>query len=230
VASGHAYSTVTENAAYAASIGLTHIGVSDHGPGMPGGSHEYYFGNIWILPEEICGVRVIIGTEANISDQKGKLDLPDWILKRLEFVIASMHRGVIPPQDKAFHTKAMINAMENPYVNILGHPGDIKFDIDFEAVVAAAARTLTIIEINNQSLNPGSIRYNGDEPFLQLLELCKRYEVPVIASSDAHFHTQVGQLDRAKELIEASGIDPGLVLNTSADLFFNAVHKKRTKK
>ena len=36
VSSGHAYSTVTENAKYAASIGLEIIGMTDHAPKMPG--------------------------------------------------------------------------------------------------------------------------------------------------------------------------------------------------
>ena len=226
IASGHAYSTVTENAAHAASIGLTHIAITDHGPAMDGGACIYSFMNMGCVPDYIHGVRVLKGAEANIMDSEGRLDISDGVLKRLDFAIASLHRAICTPSTKEDNTQAMVKAMENPMVNILGHPGDRFFDIDFEAVAAAAARTGTIIEINNQTLNPDFGRYNGDAPQRQLLALCKAYGVPVIASSDAHFHTLVGKLDYAKALIEEAGLPESQVLNTSAELFFAAVQRK----
>ena len=227
VASGHAFSTINENAAHAASIGLTHIAMADHGPAMPGGTHLYTFTNQWILPDYIHGVRVLKGAEVNIIGHDGNLDLPDNLLHKMDFVIASLHRGTCPPSDKDTHTRTLIKAMENTAVSILGHPGDIHFDIDIQAVVAAAARTGTIIEINNQTLNPQSVRYNGDAVQRQILTLCKEYKVPVLASSDAHFCTLVGKMDKAKALIEATGMPESQVLNTNADLFLKTVQMKR---
>ena len=228
VNSGHAYSTVTENAAHGAGVGLTHIGIADHGPGMPAGAHLYNFTNIWVLPEFMHGVRVLKGAEANIISDTGKLDLPSDVLKKLDFVIASFHRGSFPPIDRDTHTRAMIMAMENPNMHILGHPGDCWFDIDAEAVVRAAARTGTVIEINNASLNPGSVRYHGDSSLRQILFFCKKFNTKVLASSDAHYHTYVGDLARAKQLIEESGIDEYLVLNTSAERFLETIYLKRS--
>jgi len=227
-ASGHAYSTISENAAHAAAIGLTHIAITDHGPDMPGGAHLYAFTNQQCLPDYIHGVRVLKSAEVNILDENGKLDLPPNLLKRMDFTIASMHRSVVVPTSRDVHTRAIINAMEERQVSILGHPCDIHFDIDLEAVVAACARTHTIIEINNQSLNPISIRYNGDGEHRRLVALCKEYKVPVIAGSDAHFCTLVGNLGQAKALIEAEGLPESQVLNTSAELFFAAVARKRS--
>lgn len=227
VSSGHAYSTVTENAAHAAALGLTHIGIADHGPAMPGAPHFYYFGNMKVVPDFMHGVRVLKGCEVNILDHSGAVDLDEDIMERMDFIIAALHRGVVPPTNSSDHTRAMVGAMENKWVSILGHPGDSFFNIDFEAVVSAAARTHTIIEINNQTLNPISFRYSGDEPQRELLRLCKAYDVYVLASSDAHYHTRVGELTQAKALILEAGIPPARVLNTDAELFFNAVAKKR---
>lgn len=227
VASGHTYSTVSENAAHAASIGLTHIAVADHGPAMPDGAHHYYFSNLKILPDYIHGVRVLKGAEVNIVDHAGNLDLPEELLLKLDFTIASLHRGIHLPTNKSIHTQTMINAMENRAVSILGHPGDIHYDIDIEAVVAAAARTRTIVEINNQTLNPKSFRYNGDATQREIIAMCKKYKALVIASSDAHFSTHVGKMDDAKALIIEAGLPESQVLNTSADLFFRAVQMKR---
>lgn len=226
--SGHAYSTVSENAAHAAKIGLPYIGISDHAPGMPGGAHLYNFLNLWTLPDVINGVRVFKGVECNIMSADGELDLSAGLLSKMEFVIASLHRGTFPPTDRATHTRAVIAAMENNAdMHILGHPGGNFFDIDAEAVVEAAARTHTIIEVNNQSLNPDSYRFNGLHAIQEILRHCKRLGVPVLASSDAHFCTLVGDLSRAKDVILAVGLDEEQVLNTSAERFIAAVSRKK---
>jgi putative hydrolase len=227
VNSGHAYSTVSENAAHAAKIGLTHIGIADHAPAMPGGAHIYHFTNIWSLPEIINGVRVFKGAECNIVNTNGDIDLSSDVLAKMDFVIASLHRGAFPPTNRDAHTRAIIAAMENPQLHILGHPGCFFYEIDVRPIVEAAARTKTIIEINNQSLNPDSHRFNGNEIFLEILKYCKKYNVPILASSDAHFCTAVGDLARAKELIQAAKIPKGQVLNTSVELFLNAIKKKK---
>jgi len=229
VASSHAFSTISENAAHAASIGLTHIAITDHGPDMPGGAHLYAFANQICLPEYIHGVRVLKSAEVNILNSDGKLDLSSALMLGMDFTIASLHRVIYTPSTKENHTRAIINAMENPAVSILGHPCDAHFDIDIEAIIDAAARTHTIIEINNQTLNPASARYDGDAKQRQLLALCKQYGVPVIAASDAHYSTMVGKLDEAWALIQEAGLPETQVLNTSAELFFAAVAKKRKR-
>jgi len=227
VNSGHAYSTVYENAAHAASIGLTHIGISDHAPAMPGGTHLYTFTNLCTMPEEFCGVRVFKGVECNILSETGELDLPADLLAKMDFVIGSLHRGIFPPSSCEVHTRTLIAAMENnPSLHIIGHPSCLFFDIELESVVAAAARTHTIIEINNQSLDPTSYRFNGMETQLEICRLCKKYGVPVLASSDAHSCTLVGEVSRAKEVILAAEMPEELVLNTSAERFLAAVRRR----
>jgi len=227
ISSGHAYSTITENAAHAASIGLTHIGIADHGPDMPGGAHRYHFYNMGALPDMIHGVRILKGIEANILNHEAELDFPNQYLAMMDFVIASMHREVIIPADCTANTAALVNAMENPNVHIIGHPINVVYDIDMVAVVKAAAKTRTIIEMNNHSLIPGSFRYNGEKPFEEMLALCKEYGVQILASSDAHYHTSVGNFDRAKLLIEAAGIPETQIVNTCVERFFAAIKAKK---
>jgi putative hydrolase len=73
VASGHAYSTVDEMARGAFNKGIKLIGITDHGPKLPGGPNVYHFGNFSIVPDELYGVRIVKGVEANIL-KNGKLD------------------------------------------------------------------------------------------------------------------------------------------------------------
>ena len=230
VLSGHAHSTLMENAKHASDIGLRFIGMADHGPGLPGGAHLYNFANLWSMPDFLHGVRIFKGVEANILNHEGHLDLPEKLLETMDFVIASLHRGVVTPTNKTEHTRTMVNAMENKNMHILGHPGDKWFEIDVETVVKAAARTKTIIEVNNISLNPGSHRYQGDGIFVEILELCKKYRVPVLASSDAHICTNVGNLDAVKVLLEKVALPEELLLNTCEKKFLEAIDKKRSSK
>lgn len=226
IASGHAHSTLEGNAAYARQTGLQLIGVADHAPGAPGTTHLSYFDHIADWPDNLFGVPILKGVEANIMGWAGELDLPNDILAQLDFVIVSMHGSCMPHGEAEDNTAAAIAALEHPHVHILGHPGDISFPLNLEKVVLAAKRTCSIIEINNASLSPGSSRYAGEEPHRKMLDLCKKYEVPVIAGSDAHQEKYVGRLDAAKKLIEESGIDEGLVLNTSVDLLKKALAGK----
>lgn len=228
IASGHAYSTVNENLAWAAQSGLKLAGVADHGPEMPGSCTLFHFWNLRALPEEINGVRLLAGAEANIMGDSGKLDLPDALMKKLDFVIASAHGPCLEPGDTAFNTHAFINVMKNPYVSILGHPGDPGYPIDTDAVAEAAKQTGTIIEINNASLMPGSFRYDGGEAVRRLLLRCKELGVPVIAGSDAHVDRHVGRLALAQQIIEESGIPETLVMNTHVDLFMQTLAAKRS--
>jgi putative hydrolase len=90
LSSGHAYSTIDEMAKGAQKRGLNLIAITDHGPAMPGASHEFHFGNMRILPDILYGVRILTGVEANIFND-GSLDLPDNRLENLDFVAAGIH-------------------------------------------------------------------------------------------------------------------------------------------
>ena len=111
VSSGHAYSTVTENAKYAASIGLEIIGMTDHAPKMPGSCGYLHFLNLRILPEYIEGVRVLKGIELNILDSTGKVDMSERILKNLDIAIASIHLPCIDPKSEEDFTETLINCL-----------------------------------------------------------------------------------------------------------------------
>ena len=74
IASGHAYSTLKEMALAAADKGLELLGVTEHGPGIPGTCDEMYFRNIRSIPRTRWGVELMIGAEINITDYDGKLD------------------------------------------------------------------------------------------------------------------------------------------------------------
>ncbi len=222
VASGHAYSTITENARYASKKGLKFIAITDHAPNMPGGACELHFLNLHVLPKYIEGIRVLKGVELNIMDGNGTIDLPERILKKMDVVIASLHKVCIPPGES---TQALIHAAENPYVQILGHPGDPRYPIDIKKVVTAAKETNTLIEINNSSLDPDNSRQGGEKVIVEIIKECKRQNHSIILGSDAHYHTYIGDFSRITPLLKEADMPDELIINTDPQKFLNMINK-----
>ena len=214
IASGHAFSTVTEMAAAAAERGLEMLGIADHGPAMPGGPHRYHFGNLRNLPPRICGVEVIRGVEANILDTSGRLDLPDYYLRNLDMVLAGLHFVCFPQKSREDNTSAVLAAMDNPHVDAIVHPGNPEYKLDYEAVVRKAASKGILLEVNNSSLG-GKARTGSAGNCQSIVCLIRDLGGTILVSSDAHFCTQVGVFDEALKLLASEGIRAEQVLNTS---------------
>jgi DNA polymerase (family 10) len=83
----------------------------------------------------------------------GSLDFDDEVLAGLDFVVASVHTSL--RQDRETITARMLNAVRNPYVDVIGHPsGRIlgqreESAVDLDAVIEAAAGTGTALEVNS---------------------------------------------------------------------------------
>ena len=100
---------------------------------------------------EVAGIRVLMGAEVDILGD-GALDYPDDVLAELDLVIGSVHSRFRMPRDEM--TKRVIRALEHPHLDVLGHPtGRLigerpPYDLDIDAVIDAARRSETAIEIN----------------------------------------------------------------------------------
>ena len=226
VSSGHAYSTLEENIRAAKARGLELIAMTDHAPGMPGSTHIFHFYNLRILPPVIEGIRVLKGSEANIIDYNGNIDLDGEVLEHLELVIASLHPPCLDFGTKAENTRTLIKAMENRKINVIGHPGDARYAFEIREVVAASKDTGTLLEVNNSSLKPTSARPGGDVYIRRIFEECLRAEVPVVMGSDAHFSRSVGDFTEAGKLLEEIGFPEELILNTSSGRFLDHISGK----
>ena len=214
-ASGHAYNTLYEMAHAAAERGLTLFGSSDHAPAMPGSCHEMYFCNFKAIPRELFGIRLIMGCELNIVDYQGNVDLKRWLQKRLDYGIASIHDLCYEPGAREENTAALIGAMENPYVQIIGHPDNSRIPLDYESLVKAAKEHHVLLEVNKSSLKPGSPRPGARENYYTMLELCRRYNTAVILGSDSHCAADVGCHDQAAALLREIDFPEELVVNRS---------------
>lgn len=224
IASGHAFSTITENVRAARERGLRFLCMTDHAPRLLGAPTVVYFGGITgTVPLEIENVYILRGVEVNVLDSAGHLDLTEKELERLEWVIASMHNIVYTPEDVAAHTRAWLAVAENPNVDVMGHLGDGQYPFEHEEVIRACAKNGKIVEINNHSFN---VRRGSAENCRDIAKLCMKHGVPVVVSTDAHYLDAIGRFEKSLAMLEEIGFPEELILNADFARFAKVVAEK----
>ncbi len=146
--------TIEKIAKFGKSLGYEYVGIADHSRSVKyaGGMEieDIYkkMEEIEALNKKISGITILMGTEVDIL-QDGTLDYPDEVLEKMDFVIAAVHLGF-----KKHVTERMLDAMDNPNVDIIAHPtgrllsGRTGYDVDIEKVMEKAAEIGVALEIN----------------------------------------------------------------------------------
>jgi DNA polymerase (family 10) len=149
--------TLAEIVARAKELGYRYVAVTEHSKslkiakGIDEARLRQQRAEIAEFNKGLKGFRVLSGIEVDIM-QDGSLDLADSALAECDIVIASVHSAFKQPREKM--TARILKAMENPHVDVIGHPtGRLigerdAYEVDVEAVIEGAARTGTALEIN----------------------------------------------------------------------------------
>ncbi len=212
ILSGHAFGTVMEMAQYAAQRNMRIIGITEHGPGIPGTCDPIYFRNFVDAPRELYGVELLYGSEVNVLNG-GELSLDERHMNYLDYAIAGIHGLCYENAGLVGNTDNVIRCMEHPKVKFISHPDDNGHPLDYAALVQGAKATGTALELNNSSLRKPNLRPGCVENYETMLPLCMEYGVPIIVNTDSHNPTQVGDFTLAVALLERLGFDESLVLN-----------------
>ena len=232
ILSGHAYSTVKENIDQAKSIGLTAIGITDHGPMMPGTFKDpFHVVNISsAVPYHVGNIRIVHGFEANIIDTAGRIDLPLKYSNSVEYILGALHSICILPRNKKENTEAIINAMAMGYIDAVAHPDDPIFELDYEVLCNAAVEYKVALEVNNASLK-GAVRKNCAFNTRKMLEIAKEKGAYITVGSDSHFYLSIGEIDQSNNLLEVVNYPKDKIITNSLEqleLFLKMRKKERT--
>lgn len=180
--------SIEEVVGMARKLGYKFITISDHterlhiAGGLTPEELDEQLKEIAKLNEKYNDIEILTGMETNI-DNDGNVDFGPEVLGKLDVVVASIHSGF--RQSKEHITRRMIKAIENPFINIIGHPtGRIlgqrpPYDIDIEAVFKAASETGTFLELNAY---PNRLDLKDD----YLREARDRYGCKFTIDTDAH--------------------------------------------
>ncbi len=150
------------------------------------------------------GFYILRGCEVDILPD-GSLDLPDSLLEEFDFVVASIHSRF--NQDNTYR---ILKAMENPFVNLIGHPTGKAYGtrqgypLDMERIIQMAKETNTALELNTYraDLSPENIRR------------CMEVGVMIAIVTDAHSTKHLSYMELGVGLARRGWAVPELVLNT----------------
>lgn len=215
IASTHAYATVTEMAKAAAEKNLYAIAITDHGRAMPGAPGPFYFESLKVIPQNLFGVRVLKGMEANIIDYEGNIDCSEGLASELEWIVASMHTLTLPEEPSVEKcTYAYLKLAENKNIQVIGHSGTPCFAYDYETVIPVFAKNGKLVEINDSAF-----RYDRDSKSncVQIAKLCKKYGARVAVDTDAHFSSLVGEASHTMQMLEEIDFPKELIVNASVE-------------
>lgn len=222
-------STMEDNVIAARNCGIKTIGISDHGYRHMGFGVSYrdypkMKDEVLKLRDKYPDMEILLGVEANILDDTGLIDVDDYILRYVDYVMAGYHFGssITKPRglrnhvcnfikplkrfEVDYNTRALINAMKQNDLFILTHPGD-KGDIDTKEVAKVAMETGTILEINTHHANLSAAQ----------LSLIKDWDLKFSVGADAHRSEHIGNLEVALKNIREAGLSLDKVINLKED-------------
>ena len=217
----HLHTTLTDGladldqmVAAAAAHGYRYCAVTDHAPllamqRMTADKALAQRAQIRALNARLAGITVLHGSELNIQPD-GSLDWESAFLAGFDVLIASIHSQFAMSRDDM--TRRLIRAIENPYVNVIGHPTARSIghrppiDFDADAVFAAAARHTTALEINSF---PDRLDLSD-----QLARRAAGHGVRFAISTDAHAVRHLDNVRFGVATAQRGWIEPHLVINT----------------
>jgi DNA polymerase (family 10) len=216
--------TLEEMAEAGRARGYAYMAITDHSASHGFGDHVTAE-RLWQRVEEVTewnkgrrGFRLLAGSEVNIG-LDGGLDYPDDLLDALDWVVASVHTSFSISGEEM--TARVLAAIENPRVDCVGHlTGRLigrrePYDIDVEAVVEAAARTGTMLEING---NPNRRDLNEHHA-----RLAKQAGVTIVLNTDAHGVDTLDNIAYAVATARRAWLTPADIANTRGWREFKAL-------
>lgn len=199
----------------ASALGYEYVAITDHSKHLTvakGLNEKRLLQQIEIidaLNDKMRGITILKSIEVDILEN-GKLDLPDRVLKELDFTVCSIHSRFKLSEEQ--QTDRIIRAMDNPYFTILGHPtGRLvnrrpPYGVSIEAVMRAARERGCYLELNAQ---PERLDINDI-----YCRMAKEMGVKISISSDAHSSRQFSLIEYGIFQARRAWLERADILNT----------------
>ena len=199
--------------------GYAYMAITDHSQRLREGRLAAQDEEVAALNERLAPFRILRGVEVNIRVD-GSIDLAEEELATRDWVVASLHNSF----DKN-PSERLLAAMDNPYVDCIGHPTTRKInkrlpaELDIDRVIEKALETGTFLEINGQpdrlDLRDTNARAAGEAGLKLLL------------SSDGHSTAALAYLELAVSQARRAWLTKEQVLNTRSWAQLAKLRKKR---
>lgn len=195
--------------------GYSHLGIANHSQALVianGLNRDRLLAQIEEirrLNETLEGFTVLAGTEADILGD-GTLDVPEDVWPELDFAIGSVHSQFSMDRDRM--TERILAVMRSGKIDILGHPtgrivlGRKGYEVDLEAVIAAAVEHEVALEIN---ASPYRLDLSDVHARLAVQRGAK-----LAINTDAHYHEELDLMKYGVMTARRGWVEAGSVVNT----------------
>jgi DNA polymerase (family 10) len=234
----HMHTTATDGRAdietmarAAQAAGLRYIAITDHSQSlaMANGLDERralaHAADVRAMNGRLDGITLLAGIECDIRSD-GSMDLADDCLAQLDIVIASIHSAFT--MDEAQMTDRVLRAIENPWVDVIGHPTGrliLKregYKLGLDRIMHAAAAAGVALEINSQvdRLDLSDVH----------ARMARERGVKIMIDSDAHSPAGLAALRFGAVTARRAWLEPADVLNTAPlDQFKASLRRNKTR-
>ena len=222
--------SLEEMAAAARDLGFSYLTVTEHSQtaGYARGLKEDDLRRQWdeidAVNEKVQGLRLLKGIESDILED-GALDYPEHILEKLDVVIGSVHTR--HSQDEAQMTRRVLNAFDNPFLHIWGHPTGRLLQkrepapMNLERILDKAALKNIVIEVNG---NPERLDLKAEH-----VRLALKRDLRLVVSTDSHSVRELRNIRYSVATARKGWARKGQVLNTlSAEAFVSTLRTLRS--
>jgi putative hydrolase len=217
--------TVLEILKHAEKIGLKGVAITDHGLTLGGRLNSVFYERFQC---PYPSVTLFKGIECNIVDGSGTVDMSSELLPFMDIVLLGIHHNIAKGLGKKVYTEMLVKAVEmNQFVDIISHPNDPSFPVDYRELAAAAKKKGIALEINNSKL---IYARTDSDSFEELLLACKEVECGIVINSDTHAIHELGMNELVLPLLEKVNFPEKLIVNRTLETTNEFVKQRKILK
>jgi len=218
--------TVLELLAHAKNLGMKGIAVTDHGQALGGCRLNNPFFERFRSPYP--DVKLLKGVECNIVDDKGKIDVPWHFIKFIDVVLLGIHPNTPAGAGVDAYTDMLIAAIRNnPCIDIITHPNDPTYTVDYRRLAREAKKFGVALELNNSKILYARMEVGSA---YELVEACRDEGCCMALNSDTHAIHELGLDDSVRPILEEVGFPEELIVNRTEESVLEFIESRRKNK
>jgi len=217
--------TILELLEHGRRIGLKAMAITDHGRAVGGRLTSVFFER-FRPPDD--GIRLYKGIELNILDEKGTVDVEWEFMPFIDLLLLGVHPNLEPCFSKEYYTDMVITALDkNPFIDILSHPNDPMYKLDYRRVANKVKKAGMALELNNSKI---LYKRSTVEDALDLIHACGEAGCLMAVNSDTHALQELGRDEEVRPLLEKAKFPEDLIVNRTADAAERFIEGRRRLK
>jgi len=217
--------TVLELLEQAKAIGMKGFAVTDHGLTMGGRLNNPFFER---FKSPCPDVKILKGVECNLLDEHGTIDVPRVFMPFIDIVLLGIHPNTEKNLGREKYTDMLVAAIhKNPCVDIITHPNDPHYPVDYRKLAHEAKSRGVALELNNSKILYARSEIGEAE---LLIKACLDEGCQIAVCSDTHAIHELGTDESVQPLLKAVNFPEELIVNRTEEAALEFIESRRKNK